>query len=68
MTEETDEDGLGGFTQPFRTLSRRDGTIADTRAIDDFIARIRRREDVGHALDCCAAPPGACRFVNLTFL
>jgi hypothetical protein len=68
MTEETDEDGLGGFTSHFELyLDAMRQAGADTGAIDDFIARIRRREDVGHALDCCAAPPGACRFVNTTF-
>jgi Protein of unknown function (DUF3050) len=38
-----------------------------SNAMDDFIARIRRREDVGYAPDCCTAPPGARRFVNTTF-
>jgi hypothetical protein len=68
ITEEADEDGLGGFTSHFELyLDAMRQAGADTGAIDDFIARIRRREDVGHALDCCAAPPGACRFVNTTF-
>lgn len=67
MTAETDEDGLGGFTSHFELYLDAMGQAgADTSAIDDFIARIRRREDVGHALDCCAAPPDACRFVNTT--
>ena len=68
LTEETDDDGLGGFTSHFELyLDAMRKAGADTNAIDDFIARICRREDVGDALDCCAAPPGARRFVNTTF-
>ena len=68
MTEESDEDGLGGFASHFELyLNAMRQAGADTGSIDDFIARIRRREDVVHALDCCAAPPGASRFVNTTF-
>jgi hypothetical protein len=68
MTEESDEDGLGGFASHFELyLSAMRQAGADTDAIDDFVARIRRREDVGRALDCCAAPHGATRFVNATF-
>jgi hypothetical protein len=68
MTEESDDDGLGGFTSHFELyLDAMRQAGADTGAIDDFISQIRRREDVGDALDCCAAPPGARRFVNTTF-
>jgi Protein of unknown function (DUF3050) len=68
MTEETDEDGFGGFTSHFELyLDAMRQAGADTGAIDDFIPRIRRREDLDHALDCCGAPSGACRFVNTTF-
>jgi hypothetical protein len=68
MTEESDEDGLGGYASHFelyREAMRAAG--AGTAAIDDFIARLRRREDVACALDGCGAPPGARRFVNTTF-
>jgi hypothetical protein len=52
MTEEADEDGLGGFSSHFELyLDAMRQAGADTGAIDDFIARIR-----------CE-----CRFVNTTF-
>jgi len=67
LMEESDENGCGGFSSHFELyLDAMRQAGADTRAIDDFIARIRRREDVGYALDCCAAPLGARRFVNAT--
>jgi hypothetical protein len=47
MTEETDEDGLGGFISHFELyLDAMRQVGADTGAIDDFIAQIRVREDV----------------------
>ena len=52
MVEETDEDGLGGFTSHFELyLDAMRQAGADTGAIDEFIARIRRRENVSYALD-----------------
>jgi hypothetical protein len=54
MMEETDEEGLGGFTSHFELyLDAMREAGAETGAIDDFIARIRRREDV----DLIAAQP-----------
>jgi hypothetical protein len=66
--EESDEDGLGGFASHFELyLKAMQQAGADTGAIEDFIARIRRREEVGRALTACAAPDGASHFVNATF-
>jgi hypothetical protein len=68
LMEETDENGCGGFSSHFELyLDAMRQAGADTGAINDFIARIRRQENVGYALDCCSAPPGTRRFVKTTF-
>ncbi|MGB9369704.1 MAG: DUF3050 domain-containing protein [Xanthobacteraceae bacterium] len=68
MSEETDEAGNGGFSSHFELyLGAMQQVGADTAAIDDFVARMRRKERVEHALDRCGAPSGARRFVETTF-
>jgi hypothetical protein len=68
MTEETDEDGLGGFISHFELyLEAMREVDADTAPIDDFIARIVRGEDLTSALDGCSAPHGSREFVRSTF-
>jgi hypothetical protein len=67
-TEESDEDGLGGFASHFELyLSAMQQVGANTETIEDFIGRIRGREEVDRALIACAAPHAASRFVNATF-
>lgn len=68
LMEETDENGCGGFSSHFELyLDAMQEAGADTGVIEDFIARIYRQKDVGSALDCSGAPPGATDFINATF-
>lgn len=68
LLEETDEDGNGGFASHFELyLDAMRQAGADTRAIDNFIQRIRGQEGVHEALKDSPAPPAASRFVQQTF-
>ena len=68
MTEETDEDGVGGFASHFELyLEAMRDVGADTRPIEEFIGRIDRGEHVTDALETCGAPHGARVFVSSTF-
>jgi hypothetical protein len=68
MSEETDEDGKGGYASHFELYLRsmREAE-ADTSIIEEFIGRIRRGEGVRRALDRSGAPPAAREFVGKTY-
>jgi hypothetical protein len=68
MSEESDEAGNGSYSSHFELyLDAMHQVGANTGAIGDFIARIRRNESVERAIGCCGAPSGARRFVETTF-
>jgi hypothetical protein len=68
VSEETDEDGLGGFAAHFELyLDAMDQCGAERRVIDEFLRRLRVREDVRSALRAAGAPPAARRFCQDTF-
>jgi hypothetical protein len=68
LSEETDEDGEGGFCSHFELYLRAMRQVgADTSSITDFVRRMWQKEPVQQSLRACYAPPAAQRFVNQTF-
>jgi branched-chain amino acid aminotransferase len=62
-SEETDEDGRGGYSSHFELyLESMEQCGADTGPIETFVARLRSGEDVRSALGDPSVPEGARRF------
>jgi Protein of unknown function (DUF3050) len=68
LTEESDNDGQGGFASHFE-LYRRAMTRcgANTAPIDGFLGELRQGKPVSAALESPAVPESARQFVRLTF-
>jgi hypothetical protein len=68
VSEETDEDGQGGFAAHFELyLDSMNQCGADRTVIDDFVERLRAGQEVRPSLKAAGAPPAAQRFCNDTF-
>lgn len=68
LDEESDEDGNGSYLSHFDLyLEGMRQCGADTSAVEEFLARLRRGEDILKAIENCDAPPASREFVAVTW-